>query len=272
MNLVFERSDRHAVQSPLMNYRQWERVTEWPLAGSALTFLAIYTWTVLSQPTGTSARVAEYAILAIWALFGIDYLVRLALAEQRARWCVRHLHELAIVALPMLRPLRLLRLLTLVSLLQRSIGGALRGRVVTYAVAGTAILVFVASLAMFDAERAAPAGSIKTFPDALWWATTTVTTVGYGDYSPTTATGRLIAVGLMVAGIALLGVVTATLASWLVQKVAEQDDANQAATAQQVAELTAHITALRTELASQRATVATPVSMTPDARSDKHIR
>ena len=131
MNLVFERSDRHAVQSPLMNYRQWERVTEWPLAGSALTFLAIYTWTVLSQPTGTSARVAEYAILAIWALFGIDYLVRLALAEQRARWCVRHLHELAIVALPMLRPLRLLRLLTLVGLLQRSIGGALRGRVVT---------------------------------------------------------------------------------------------------------------------------------------------
>lgn len=53
----------------------------------------------------------------------------------------------------------------------------------------------------------------------------------------------------MVAGIALLGVVTATLASWLVQKVAEQDDANQAATRQQVAELTFHIASLRTELA-----------------------
>nr|WP_314143007.1 hypothetical protein [uncultured Rhodococcus sp.] len=66
-----------------------------------------------------------------------------------------------------------------------------------------------------------------------------------------TATGRFIAVGLMVAGIALLGVVTATLASWLVQKVAEQDDANQAATQQQVAELTSQIAALRIELASQ---------------------
>ena len=64
-----------------------------------------------------------------------------------------------------------------------------------------------------------------------------------------TATGRFIAVGLMVAGIALLGVVTATLASWLVQKVAEQDDANQAATQQQVAELTSQIAALRIELA-----------------------
>lgn len=69
-----------------MNYQHWERATEWLLAGSALTFLAIYTWTVLSQQTGTGAHVAEYAILAIWALFGIDYLVRLALAEQRMRW------------------------------------------------------------------------------------------------------------------------------------------------------------------------------------------
>lgn len=250
MNLVHGRSDRHAVQSPFMDNRQWERTTEFPLAGSALTFLAIYAWTVLSQPSGTGAHIAEYAILGIWALFGIDYFVRLAIAEQRTRWFFLHLHELAIVALPVLRPLRLLRLLTLVSLLQRSIGGALRGRVVTYAVAGTVLLVFVASLAMLDAERAAPTGTIKTFPDALWWAITTVTTVGYGDYSPTTATGRLIAVGLMVAGIALLGVVTATLASWLVQKVAEQDDANQAATRQQVAELTSQIAALRTELSS----------------------
>ncbi|CCQ16335.1 Kef-type K+ transport systems, predicted NAD-binding component (fragment), partial [Rhodococcus sp. AW25M09] len=128
------------------------------------------------------------------------------------------------------------------------------------------------SLAMFDAERAAPAGSIKTFPDALWWAISTVTTVGYGDYSPSTATGRLIAVGLMVAGIALLGVVTATLASWLVQKVAEQDDANQAATQQQVAELTAQIASLRTELASQPERLSTAASMTPDSAMQTDTR
>ncbi|MBY3985412.1 two pore domain potassium channel family protein [Rhodococcus fascians] len=248
-----------------MNYRQWERSSEWPLAASALTFLAIYSWTVLSQPTGTVAQVAEYAIIAIWALFGIDYIVRLTLAEHRTRWVVRHLHELAIVALPVLRPLRLLRLLTLVSLLQRSIGGALRGRVVTYAVAGTLLLVFVASLAMFDAERAEPAATIKTFPDALWWAIATVTTVGYGDFSPSTATGRFIAVGLMVAGIALLGVVTATLASWLVQKVAEQDDVNQAATQRQVTELTSQIAALRTELALRSEGLGTAASTTPDS-------
>ena len=255
-----------------MDYRQWERATEWPLAGSALTFLAIYTWTVLSQPTGTGARIAEYAILAIWALFGLDYIVRLTLAENRVRWFVRHLHELAIVALPVLRPLRLLRLLTLVSLLQRSIGGALRGRVVTYAIAGTLLLVFVASLAMFDAERTAPAASIKTFPDAVWWAIATVTTVGYGDYSPSTTTGRFIAVGLMVAGIALLGVVTATLASWLVQKVAEQDDTNQAATQYQVAQLTSQISALRIELAMRPDSRCADVVSAPDGTASTRDR
>jgi voltage-gated potassium channel len=234
-----------------MTYERWERSTEWPLAGAALSFLAIYAWTVLSQPVGAGAQLAEHAVLMIWTLFGVDYLVRLALAQRRTRWFALHLHELAIVILPVLRPLRLLRLLTLVSFLQRSVGGALRGRVVTYAVSGTLLLVFVAALAMLDAERGTPGANIETFPDALWWAVATVTTVGYGDYTPTTVTGRCIAVGLMVAGIALLGVVTATLASWLVQKVAEQDEANQAATQQQVTALIEQVTALRTELASR---------------------
>ncbi|MCZ4080338.1 potassium channel family protein [Rhodococcus sp. H36-A4] len=237
-----------------MNYERWERSTEWPLAGAALTFLAIYAWTVLTQPSGLSGRIAENAVLAIWVIFGIDYLVRLTLAEQRKRWFALHLHELAIVVLPILRPLRLLRLLTLVSFLQRSIGGALRGRVVTYAIAGTLLLIFVASLAMYDAERTTPESTIKTFPDALWWAAATVTTVGYGDYAPTTVTGRCIAVGLMIAGIALLGVVTATLASWLVQKVAEQDDQNQAATHAQIADLTREIVALRAALSAPSTT------------------
>ncbi|WP_072801567.1 potassium channel family protein [Rhodococcoides yunnanense] len=257
-----------------MNSERWERATEWPLAGAALLFLAIYSWTVLTQPTGIGERLAEHAVLAIWVLFGVDYLVRLMLAQRRTHWFASHLHELAIVVLPVLRPLRLLRLLTLVSLLQRSIGGALRGRVVAYAVTGTLLLVFVASLAMLDAERSAPTGNIKSFPDALWWAVATVTTVGYGDYAPTTATGRCIAVGLMIAGIALLGVVTATLASWLVHKVAEQDDANQAVTQHQIAELTVQIASLRSELASQYTTRPSPrpaSKLEPSSRTTCHI-
>jgi len=80
-------------------------------------------------------------------------------------------------------------------------------------------LAFCAALAELDAERNAPDASIVTFGDALWWAATTMTTVGYGDTYPVTGRGRLIAVALMIGGIALLGTVTATLASWLVEAV-----------------------------------------------------
>jgi voltage-gated potassium channel len=81
----------------------------------------------------------------------------------------------------------------------------------------TAVLVlFVGAVGIFDVERDAPHGNIRTFGDAAWWAITTVTTVGYGDRYPVTNEGRLIAVGLMLTGIAVLGVITASIASWFV--------------------------------------------------------
>jgi hypothetical protein len=80
------------------------------------------------------------------------------------------------------------------------------------------------ALAVLDAERGKPGANITTFGDAIWWAMTTITTVGYGDRYRTTAIGRLAAAGLMIGGIALLGVVTATLASWLIEQVAETED------------------------------------------------
>jgi voltage-gated potassium channel len=56
-----------------------------------------------------------------------------------------------------------------------------------------------------------------------------ITTVGYGDVVPVTAPGRVIAVGLMIGGIALLGVVTATIASWIVERVDARDEEQDAA-------------------------------------------
>lgn len=76
----------------------------------------------------------------------------------------------------------------------------------------------------------------------------TVSTVGYGDRFPVTGAGRLIAAGLMVAGIALLGVVTASLASWQISKVREVQEDSQAATRRDVAALAAEVAALRRDL------------------------
>jgi len=145
------------------------------------------------------------------------------------------------VALPLLRPLRLLRLVVLIAALQKAIGGAIRGRVIVYTACSVVLLVYVASLAILETERFQPESKITTFGDAVWWSITTITTVGYGDLSPVTGVGRVIAVTLMIGGISLVGIVTATLASWIVQRVAEEDSAQQAATA-------AHIDALRDDV------------------------
>jgi voltage-gated potassium channel len=227
----------------------WRRRTEWPITIAALLFLVVYAWSVLADLRGGLWEAAEWVMWTVWLVFVADYLVLLALAERRLHWFVTHLPQFLVVALPMLRPLRLLRLLTLFTLLRRATGAWFRGRVTVYVVGSAGLLVLLASLAELEAERHAPHSGIRTFGDALWWSFETVTTVGYGDRTPVTGEGRLIAVGLMIAGIALLGVITATFASWLVQRVAEVDRAAEAATVAHVEALTAEIRALRSEVA-----------------------
>jgi voltage-gated potassium channel len=63
--------------------------------------------------------------------------------------------------------------------------------------------------------------------------------------------GRLIAVLLMVGGMSLIGMITATVATWIVHRVAEQDSAHQAATAAQIDELRSQIAQLTSMVAAQ---------------------
>jgi voltage-gated potassium channel len=191
-----------------------------------------------------------------WAIFAADYAANLSLAANRKRWFVLNLHELLIVALPFFRPLRLLRLVTLLSVVHRTVGETLRGRVVTYVAGSAVLLVFVGALAVLDVEQNAPDAKILTFADAAWWAITTITTVGYGDLFPVTPMGRLVVAALMMSGIAVLGVVTASIASWLVQRVEENTeaavDAAELPVRAEIRELLMEVAGLRQELAELR--------------------
>jgi voltage-gated potassium channel len=234
-----------------VSLQRWEERSEWPLAGVALGFLIAYSVQVLAQPNLVVDRALEFAIGVAWFIFGIDYVVRLALANNRVRWFFRHLIDLAIVALPFLRPLRLLRLLVLFGALQKAIGGAFRGQVILYTALSTVLMIYVASLAILDAERDQPGSRIVNFGDAVWWSITTVTTVGYGDLSPVTTQGRVIAVFLMIGGISLVGVVTATIASWIIQRVSEEDKQHRSATAAQIDQLRTEIGERLDQMASE---------------------
>jgi len=228
--------------------QRWERYAEWPLAVAAVLFLVLFSRQVLVQPQGREGHIVWAVDWAIWGLFVVDYVVRLCLADNRWHWFLRHLLDFAIVALPLLRPLRLLRLLVLIEVLQKAIGDAFRGRIVVYTVSGVVLLIYTASLAVFDKERYLHGATINSFGKALWWSITTVTTVGYGDVYPVTNTGRVIAVLLMIGGISLVGVVTAALASWIIERVTEEESVMQAATVAHVEELRNEIRALGKEL------------------------
>jgi voltage-gated potassium channel len=232
--------------------QRWEDGADWPLTITAVVFLAAYAAPIL-RPDLVSPwpMVCQFVTWAAWALFVVDYAARLALSRDRAAFVRGNLFDLAVVALPLLRPLRLLRLVTLLSVLNRYAGGSLRGRVAVYVAGATSLVLFVASLAVLDVERGTKGATITTFGDALWWAMTTVTTVGYGDRFPISAQGRFIAGGLMLAGIALLGIVTASLASWLIDKVREVEEHAQSATRADVAALTAEVRSLREELVAR---------------------
>jgi len=143
------------------------------------------------------------------------------------------------------------RLVTILVILQRTAGAAFRGRVIIYVVGATLLLVWVAGLAVLDAERGQD-GSIQTLGEGIWWAFVTVTTVGYGDYFPVTPTGQLVAVGVMIGGIALIGVVTATLASWIIEKVSATNQADRAATKAHIDELMVEVRQLRELLESSK--------------------
>ena len=235
-----------------MTQQRYRDLADWPLMVTALVFLGAYAWQVIGRLEGSAAIWLEAVMWATWGIFVVDYLANLWLAGDRSTWFIRNLHELVIVALPFFRPLRLLRLVTLLSVLHRTLGDTLRGRVVTYVVGSATMLVFVGALAVLDAEQSAPDAKIITFGDALWWAMTTITTVGYGDMYPVTPIGRMVAAALMMSGIAVLGVVTASIASWLVQRV--EDTAEAVSEAEEpvraeMAGLVAEIAALRAEIA-----------------------
>ncbi|RNM13281.1 potassium channel family protein [Nocardioides pocheonensis] len=189
----------------------------------ALAFLVAYAWPVVDRSLDAQVRSFLNAFSwTVYAAFAIDFVVRLVLADRRSDYAKAHWYDVGLIALPVLRPLRLLRLLAFARILNRSAANSLVGRVSAYVIGAALMAWGLGALAVLDAEQDAKGANITSLGDAMWWAATTVTTVGYGDRYPVTTTGRFVAVGLMVVGIALLGAVTATVAAWLVGQVQQE--------------------------------------------------
>lgn len=194
---------------------------EAPLVLTALLFIAVYSWQVIGAPTGIEFLLSEILMWLTWAVFTVDFIITMALTEHKKRFTVMHLFHLLAVILPAFRLLRLVRLISILKILNRSAVNLLRDRLMGYVVISVTVVTYVGALAALDAERGAADAKILNIGDAIWWAFVTITTVGYGDYFPVTAEGRVVAGVLMVAGISLLGLVTTTMGVWVLSVLQE---------------------------------------------------
>ncbi|MFC8243693.1 potassium channel family protein [Streptomyces chartreusis] len=229
---------------------RWERHAQRPLFGLALAFAVAFAVPIVRPD---ASRVVMDTCLAVewvvWGAFALDYVVRLALAERRRDFVRSHWLDLGAVLLPLIQPLRLLRLVSTLLLVGQRARMASQIRLTTYVAGAVVGLMMFGSLAVLSVERDSPNGNIKTLGDAVWWSFTTMTTVGYGDHAPTTGVGRMLAVGLMLSGIALLGVVTANIAAWFIARF-EMDDVEERRQTEAIHVLTEEVRALRAEVAA----------------------
>lgn len=186
---------------------------------------------LLLEPTWGPARWLGWGIVGV---FAADLSMRVLLAPApRLRYLRSHWLDVLIVVvtlLPLLRPLRMVRTLQLLRLARlvlfaarawraaRRLWGSLHGKAL---LAGCAAIGAVAVGVVYLSERAAPDSSIHSTETTLWWAVTTVTTVGYGDTSPVTLEGRLAAAALMLVGISIFGLLTANVSARFVRRAAD---------------------------------------------------
>ena len=203
-----------------------QKVWNQTLTVLALAFLVAFSYpafnTDISDSTQTSLDLIQWIS---WGAFASDLLYGLSTAKNKKSFLLKHPLDIAAVLLPFLRPLRLLRIISFGGLALQKVAMG-RQFAITLKVFITSIFIaYVAAVQITISERAVEGSNIKNFGDGIWWAITTVTTVGYGDKFPTTMEGKFLAVGLMIVGISLMGVITASVAAWFV-KMGQGDSAN----------------------------------------------
>ena len=193
-----------------------------------LTLLAVLFLVVFSIPafvidlSENAQNSIELVQWICWLAFALDLFIGLLTSKNKKDYLVKHPLELLSVLLPFLRPLRLMRVISFGGLALQKIALG-KQFAITVKVALTAVFVsYIAAVQITISERNVEGSNIKSFSDGLWWAVTTVTTVGYGDRFPTTTEGRILAVMLMLVGISLVGVITASVASWFVRLSQEE--------------------------------------------------
>jgi voltage-gated potassium channel len=192
----------------------WTKLSSTFLQVLGIVFLAGYAWPIINPNLSPALHLlCNWTLFIIWIFFAIDYFARLSIAQDKKVFVRKNLLDLAAVALPFLPLLRAIRALAAVTVLSRRNRGSRSQQVTTSVVTLAFATWFVAGLAVTEAERHVNGANIQGVGDGWWWAITTMATVGYGDTYPVSPQGRIVGMSLMIMGVALLGTITASIAS-----------------------------------------------------------
>jgi voltage-gated potassium channel len=200
----------------------------------SLYALGVLTVQTMVRLTPETREILDHADHGVCAIFFVDFVISLIRAPDRRRYFFTWGWLDLLSSIPMvdalrwgrvarvlrvfriLRGLRATRVLAMLVVRRRAQSAFLAASLVAL------LLLVFCSIAVLNFETA-PESNIKTADDAVWWAFTTITTVGYGDRFPVTAEGRFVAAILMCSGVGLFGTFSGFLAAWFIGPQVSED-------------------------------------------------
>ena len=187
------------------------------------------TFAIMDMTSGLS-NILKIIDNIIYVIFIMDYVIRFIIAKSKKDFFKSNILDLIAIipfnsAFRAFRMLKFTRLLKMTKLFRlASISARLLKKVkrflntngLKYVLCLVIVSVVISALAMTKVEH-------MPFTDALWWAFVTSTTVGYGDLSPNTGLGRIIASILMLVGIGLIGSLTSSITSFFLDSKKDKE-------------------------------------------------
>jgi voltage-gated potassium channel len=188
----------------------------------------------------------QILMVVTWFGFVVDLIVRWVLDDRPRTFFARNWYAVLAVLVPIFRVFIVFYVFVRLATGRRR----LMARVQIYALYLTLLIVTFGASLVLAAERTYPGSNIHTYGEAVWWAFVTVATVGYGDYVPVSPTGRALATLMLFNGVAVISVITASVAS---RFVSDPDTGERALSLDDLDERLQRIEAALEALRSERA-------------------